>query len=252
MPWSHVRRFVLRVRRTVRHHWSGISVSFNGNRVPRQLDFSQGVAHPILLIQGFGSSRRALMVLEKRLRHDGYDVFSVRIGGLFGTLNTRLVERIATELFRKITSLHRRYRLGKLTIIGHSKGGLIGRYLVACLGGAPYCRAVITLGTPHQGFPNRPLSRLAQVTFALPRLRQLRASSRLFRQLACMPIPAHVHCISICSTGDRITPPGICRWTNPHGNVPVNILLEQITHTDYLLKQRVYEKIREHLPPLPD
>lgn len=42
----------------------------------------------------------------------------------------------------------------KLVLIGHSMGGLVSRYFLECLGGWREARALITLGTPHQGSLN--------------------------------------------------------------------------------------------------
>ncbi|MER7900825.1 hypothetical protein ABTX62_33330 [Streptomyces sp. NPDC096046] len=44
-------------------------------------------------------------------------------------------------------------RRRRVVIIAHSMGGLVARYWVGVLGGAPWCRGIITLGTPHRGAP---------------------------------------------------------------------------------------------------
>jgi pimeloyl-ACP methyl ester carboxylesterase len=51
-----------------------------------------------------------------------------------------------------------RSRLGdqagaRVIVVAHSMGGLVARYWLGCLGGAPCCRALITVGTPHAGAP---------------------------------------------------------------------------------------------------
>lgn len=38
-------------------------------------------------------------------------------------------------------------------VLAHSMGGLVARYWIGALGGAGYCRALVTLGTPHRGAP---------------------------------------------------------------------------------------------------
>jgi hypothetical protein len=42
----------------------------------------------------------------------------------------------------------------RLVLIGHSMGGLVSRYFLECLGGWEHTRALVTLGTPHQGSLN--------------------------------------------------------------------------------------------------
>ncbi len=42
----------------------------------------------------------------------------------------------------------------RLVLVGHSMGGLVSRYFLECLGGWEHTRALVTLGTPHQGSLN--------------------------------------------------------------------------------------------------
>ncbi len=216
----------------------------------RRIDFQQAIPHPILLLQGFGSTRHGLMVLEKRLRADGYDVFSIRLGGLFGTLNTKTIDRLAHLVSEKVASLRQRYTLGKLTIIGHSKGGLVGRYYITCLNGDAHCHTLITLGTPHQGLPTRQLLRVAAAGVVIPSLRQMHPDSKLFQKLRNAKLPSEVRYVSIYSTADRVTPPALCHWTTHHHTEPTNIELSGLSHTDYLVKHRAYEALAQHLPRL--
>jgi hypothetical protein len=44
-------------------------------------------------------------------------------------------------------------RAARVIVVAHSMGGLVARYWAACLDGARWCRAIITLGTPHRGAP---------------------------------------------------------------------------------------------------
>ncbi|MFG3028677.1 hypothetical protein ACGFZJ_09040 [Streptomyces sp. NPDC048253] len=44
-------------------------------------------------------------------------------------------------------------REARVVIVAHSMGGLVARYWAAVLGGARWCRGIITLGTPHRGAP---------------------------------------------------------------------------------------------------
>ncbi len=249
MPFSPFTRLYRRVRRLLVHYREGLAVAVHGNRIARRTDFARGeVSRPVLLLPGFGSTRRSLVVLEKRLRADGFDVFSIRIGGAFGTLNTRRIEPIARDVQRKIRSLRARFQLGRIAIVGHSKGGLIGRYVVSCLAGADDIHTLITLGTPHQGFSREQVVRITPLAFAMPSVRQMRSTSRFFVALAAAPVPAAVTCVSIASPNDRVAPLSCCQWQAPHGEAtPLNIEVAGLTHTDYLIKRRAYEMIRMYL-----
>lgn len=44
-------------------------------------------------------------------------------------------------------------RAGRVTVVAHSMGGLVARVWMALMKRWPWCRALITLGTPHRGAP---------------------------------------------------------------------------------------------------
>jgi len=54
------------------------------------------------------------------------------------------------QALAEITESARRKRV---IVIAHSMGGLVARYWLGPLGGAPLCAALLTLGTPHRGAP---------------------------------------------------------------------------------------------------
>lgn len=239
---------VRRARRAVRARWQGVAVVFRGNQILRATNFQKPHALPILLLQGFGSTRRCLTTLEKRLRTDGFDVFSLRLGGWFGTLNTRGIDRLAHHVLQKVAALRQRAGWDRITIIGHSKGGLVGRYLVSCLGGEAHVHTLVTLGTPHQGLPIRQLARVTPLGLVVKSLRQMRPDSRLFRHLIAHPIPPSVRCISLSSRDDPIAPAAFCQLASDHPNGQViNIEIPGLSHSDYLMKGRVYEIIRRYI-----
>lgn len=250
MAVTGLTRLYRNARRIARRQWYGLRVTFRGNRVTRHLDTKSTLGlRPILLLQGFGSTRHALLVLEKRLRSDGFDVLSLRLGGLFGTLNTRTIDKVAHDVLHKIEKLRAEHGFEKITIVGHSKGGLIARYLVACLGGAAHIGAIITLGTPHQGMPPQHMAKVARLSFAMPSVRQMRPTSKFFRTLQDATMPPDVACVSIHSYDDAVVPPHLAHWEigRGTGTPPRNIILDGISHTDYLIKQRAYEAIRQCL-----
>lgn len=248
-PWGW-RRWWRALRRRGRHWWAGLGTLFRGNIVVRRNAAAQTVVMPILLLHGFGTTRRSLEVLEQRLRADGFDVFSLRLGGLFGTVNTRCIAALGTEVLEKLTQLRTRNGLGKFVIIGHSKGGLLGRYLVSCLTGAEHIHGVITMGTPHQGYPYQQLRMIGRWSLgglALASVREMQPYSRFFNRLRASHVPESVHCVSICSPGDRVVPPDLCLWEIANRTAPTLLNIPNVSHTDYLLKPRVYDAIRTTL-----
>ena len=65
----------------------------------------------------------------------------------------RAAEQLAEELGVRLAGLRAGQRERRVIVVGHSMGGLVARYWAALPGQARMCRAVITVGTPHQGAP---------------------------------------------------------------------------------------------------
>jgi pimeloyl-ACP methyl ester carboxylesterase len=216
-----------------------------GNEIPRKTDFTRCL-RPVLLLPGFMATRRGLIVLERRLRRDGYCVFSLNLGGLLGTFNTRSIEESALLVREKVERLYRRYELGPLAIIGHSGGGLIGRYYIKRLGGHERTCALITMGTPHHGTPTAYLAALATGVFA-PSIWQLMPMSRFIRKLKQGPFPEHVHFASLYSKADSIVPFPVGMIEDHGAKNLVNVQIEGIQHHEFLTKKRAYDAVREHL-----
>lgn len=241
-------RYLRRFSRGVAVKLNHLKITFHGNDIEKVTDFKKANLKPVLLIQGFGSTRRCFHILEKRLRHDGYDVFTVRLGGWFGTMNTRGVSDVAQDVLQKLVSLRDRFHFDRVAIIGHSKGGIIGRYLVSCLGGDTQVHTLITLGSPHRG--HKPSSFLAFTPVGLlsKGLRQLRPRSKLLKRMRECAIPPSVYTVSIGSEDDQIVPVAQTELTVHKGaDHIVNIRVKGQRHTDYLVKQQIYSIIHEHL-----
>jgi hypothetical protein len=234
------------VRRSLHEVLAYLDLQLAGaNEVARHTDFTR-CPRPVLLLPGFLGTRRALEVMERRLRRDGYCVFSLNLGGLLGTFNTRPIEELALHVREKVERLYTRYDMGPLAIIGHSKGGLIGRYYIKRLGGHQRACALITLGTPHNGSSTAMLGTLLAGLWA-PSVRQMTPMSRFIRRLKEGPFPDNVRFVSVYSKGDRVSsfPSGILE-TDGRPNM-LNVDVNGIGHHQFLVKKRVYDVVRHHL-----
>ncbi|QWB21730.1 MULTISPECIES: hypothetical protein [Streptomyces] len=76
----------------------------------------------------------------------GYD-FRLGVADAARTLDAQLLPRLE-HLWPDEAD-----REARVVIVAHSMGGLVARYWAAVLGGARWCRGIITLGTPHRGAP---------------------------------------------------------------------------------------------------
>jgi pimeloyl-ACP methyl ester carboxylesterase len=218
--------------------------SIRSNRVTKRTDFSR-CPRPVLLLHGFFTSRRTFDILERRLRRDGYGVFTLNLGGLRRTLNVRGIDDLADLVRTKVERIYARNPgLGPLTVIGHSKGGLIAAYYVKKLGGWRRTRAVVTLGTPHNGTPAAYLG--LPIGFVARSLWQMFPGCPFLRRLQDGPWPGQVRLTSIWSRQDGSTPyPSAVIETHglPHlANVEVSG-----GHHAFLTRKRIYEALLQEL-----
>jgi triacylglycerol lipase len=237
-------RAVRQTARDVRRLAAALQIPDLDNRVQRVTDF-RNCPRPVLLLHGWFSARRTFDVLERRLRRDGYGVFSFDLGGLPGSFTGRGIDDLADLVRAKIERLYGKYPgLGPLSIVGHSKGGLIATYYVKKLGGWRRTRAVVTLGAPHHGTPFAWLG----LPFApfMRSLVQMTPGSGFLARLHDGPWPAQVRLASVWSRGDRAAPYPTCVMEThglPHlANVEVTA-----DHSGLLLRKKVYAAVVREL-----
>lgn len=233
-------RMVLKARRSI----AELTDAARLNRVERRTTL-EAHPRPLLLLHGFFSTRRTFDILEARLRRDGYGVFSLNLGGLKRAYNTRGIDDLADYVRAKVARIYARHpTMGPLTIVGHSKGGLVAAYYVKKLGGWRHASAVVMLGTPYHGTPMAWLG--LPVALLAPSLPQLLPGSRFLRQLHDGRWPPQVRLTSIWSKSDRLAvwPSAVLdtqdqpQWRN----VEVDCF-----HFEFLTRQRVYSALRREL-----
>ena len=237
---ERVLKAVRRAARKVERVAAALEIPGAENRVERRTDFSD-CPRPVLLLHGWLSSRRTFDVLERRLRRDGYGVFSLDLGGLRGSISGRGIDDFADLVRAKIERLYARNAgLGPLTIVGHSKGGLIATYYVKKLGGWRRTRAVVTLGTPHRGTPlawlGLPLAALA------PSLVQMAPGSSFLARLHDGAWPGQVRLASIWSREDGASPYPSC-LIETHGLPHLANVEVSSDHRGLLLQKKVYQAL---------
>jgi pimeloyl-ACP methyl ester carboxylesterase len=211
---------------------------------PRAADFEHA-ARPVLLLHGFASTRRTVEVLERRLRHDGFTVFSFNTGGVQQVLR-RGIDDLALHVRLKVERLYERHaRMGPLTIVGHSQGGLVGCWYVKKLGGWRRVRSIVTLGTPHHGTPAAWAA--APLGLVAPSLFQMAPRSRFLRRLERGPWPPGVRLTSIWSRQDMVAPypsPVVESFGLPYVQ---NVEVPAEGHRDFLFRKRVYAYVLAEL-----
>jgi pimeloyl-ACP methyl ester carboxylesterase len=153
---------------------------------------------PVVLVHGFAHNRTAWPALEAKLREAGFDaVFTFEYDALAGGIR-RGAERLGDFVHAVLTATGST----QVDIVGHSMGGLVGRYYAGCLDGVTRVRRLVTLGTPHAG------TRIARI-FPVPlrSLRQLASGSRLIESLSRITPTPGQHFTAIWSDGDELIHP---------------------------------------------
>ena len=205
----------------------------------------------VVLIQGFMQTRRVMDTLEGRLRSDGYRVVSFHLGGLLGNFNTRGIGALAELIDAKLNRLREREDIGKIHVVGHSKGGLIARYLVQRAGGHEYISTVITLGTPHHGTPVAALGMGVGLFLVSRSIWELFPSSPFIKDLNSEPFPEGVRLVSVYSTADMVCPYQRSMLTVEDGGDVRNVMARGLGHMDLVEDPYVYGLILRELEEQP-
>lgn len=246
MVRSTIKRKSRRLIRRSRNWGHVIGLTLSGNRVEKKSNL-KNCKNPVLLIYGFGATRRTFSILEKRLQQDGHTVFSINLGGFFDTFNTRAIEELAGLIDEKIEKIYQKYNIkGKISIIAHSKGGLIGRYYVKRLGGDKRTKTLITLGTAHHGTMWALLARFTPLGMISKSLKQMSPMSNFLIRLKKGHFPKKVKLYSFYSKDDKICiyPSAVL---DDQGDNVTNVEVEHVSHAEFLIKKSVYGLIHQAL-----
>jgi hypothetical protein len=99
------------------------------------------------MLAGFGSVDRG----DPAAPVPGADVVAVPYDFRVGI--EAAAERLDRVVSARLDGLSEGERAARVIVVGHSMGGLVARYWMGPMGRWPWCRALITLGTPHRGAP---------------------------------------------------------------------------------------------------
>lgn len=127
---------------------------------------------PVVLVPGFRDNERKVAYLARRLRARGFAPHAVSPQPSDGSAG---LDALAAQLAAAIET-----RLGSQTrfhLFGFSMGGLIGRYYIQKLAGAPRVEKFVTLATPNRG------SWMSRIYPHLPACVQMRPDSTFLADL---------------------------------------------------------------------
>ncbi|MFF1339969.1 esterase/lipase family protein [Streptomyces sp. NPDC058290] len=152
---------------------------------------------PALLLHGFTDNRSVFVLLRRTLAAGGRRQVETYNYSPF----TRDLRVTARHLARRVEELCERTGQERVDLVGHSLGGLVGRYYVQRLGGEARVRTLVTLGTPHSG------TRVAPFMDAHPLVRQMRPDSEVMAELRAPAPGCRTRCVAFWSEFDELMDP---------------------------------------------
>ncbi|MEU3777282.1 alpha/beta fold hydrolase [Streptomyces sp. NPDC032472] len=208
-----------------------------GVRQERPPVAARGARPPVLLLHGFSDNRSVFVVLRRALAADGLRQVEAYNYSPF----TRDLRSAARHLARRVEELCERTGREQVDLVGHSLGGLVGRYYVQRLGGDARIRTLVTLGTPHSG------TRVAPFMDAHPLVRQVRPDSEVMAELRSPAPGCRTRCVAFWSEFDELMDPtGTARLEHPDLQAE-NILVTGIGHLALAAHPAVTAAVRRAL-----
>lgn len=179
----------------------------------------------VILSSGWGKVDLGWTYLSKSLREKGFDV----IWSSYPLRGISSIEESASFSVQPIEALREEYE--HITFIGHSMGGLVGRYLIqGALTRPNLIDSYISIATPHQGSPFAYLAPWSKSS------QQMQSNSEFLQSLNSRAWPEEIPALSISGGWDFLVSQNSARFwaADDHIHMPKS------SHLSLLLNQRVF------------
>lgn len=186
---------------------------------------------PIILLHGYAMNRANYLPLAYRLRRAGLGPI---IGFEYWTLGR--IAAGARQLGWFVDDVLAATGADAVDLVGHSMGGVVGRYYVTLAGGDGIVKNLITLGSPHAG------TDVSAVGIGHP-TRELLLGSKLCTRLAAAPPPQQTRMTVVWSRADALVP-GAKQRPLPGTET---IMYDDLGHVALLGSRRVADAVIERL-----
>lgn len=187
---------------------------------------------PVVLLPGYLENRLTLWLLKFRLER----ILAVPVRALKPVRYFTGLETLALDYRRQIEAWMQELGTREVDIVGHSMGGLLGRYLAESGQLTDRIRTVVTIAAPHLG------SALAAVGLSRS-LRQMRRGSAFLEKLNSGTAPGAVRMVGISSTHDNLILPWNCALS-PRGD---NFIIRYRGHLTLIMSREVVRLIAREL-----
>ena len=186
---------------------------------------------PIILGHGYAMTRANFLPLARRL-------VNADMGPVYGFEYWSLgkASSAARRLGQYIDDVCKKSGAERVDIVGHSMGGIVGRYFVTLGGGADRVANLITIGTPHQG------TDVSAMGIGRP-AKELFFHSTLLQRMEAAGLPAQTAITAIWSRSDALCP-GARHARLPGAN---EIIYDDLGHLSLLVSRRVAADVIERL-----
>lgn len=185
---------------------------------------------PVILCHGYMENRSSLLWLGWRLKRAGWrNVIIPNFRPSSGA-----IPKFAEKLADVVSWAAERTNAQAVDLVGHSMGGLVVRYYIERLGGAPLVHSAVTIGSPHRGTKMAVLGLFRSAA-------QFRRDSPFIKELnESAPAPG-VRMTSIWSDFDNIVlPPENALLPEPYRNE----MVRNLGHVALLFSGRVFDQVR--------
>ncbi len=178
------------------------------------------------MVHGYAMNRANFLPLARRLSVAGLGPL---LGFEYWTLGK--TASAARRLGEYIDRIRASTGSAQVDIVGHSMGGVVGRYLITRGGGAEVVRNLITIGSPLRG------TDLSAVGLGRANS-ELLPNSSLMQRLDTLPVPTQVRFTAIQSRSDALV-------SVRSGRVPgvEQIVYDDLGHLGLLASRRVARDI---------
>jgi triacylglycerol lipase len=159
---------------------------------------------PVVIVHGtFGDSKSLLDRLSWSLHSAGYCVFALD----YGNRATGPIEKSADQLKTFVTQVLAATGAAKVSLVGHSQGGMMPRYYLKFLGGASKVDDLVGLAPSNHGTSN-PLLLTPGLGYLCPSCLQQKTGSDFLRKLnAGDETPGNVSYTNIVTRNDEVVLP---------------------------------------------
>ena len=191
--------------------------------------------YPVVLVHGtFANRFNNWQAMSPALKRAGYCVYALNYGsyggsGLAGIYGIGPIARSARQLRDFVARVRERTGAAKVSLVGHSQGGMMSRYFIKYLGGAGVVDDLVGLAPSNHG-TTHPLAPVAG--FSCPACRQQIAGSAFLTDLnAGDETPGDVSYTQVVTRYDEVVVPYTSGFLAPGANV-TNVTLQDVCAND--------------------